>query len=77
MLLLERYNVRNVLMVGGNLAGETRVISIVIYESVETLNYDQAHALSAGLLVFSFSVLLCVYYSNRLLAPGLLPRGSR
>ena len=66
-----------VLMVGGNLAGETRVISIVIYESVETLNYDQAHALSAGLLVFSFSVLLCVYYSNRLLAPGLLPRGSR
>ena len=66
-----------VLMVGGNLAGETRVISIVIYESVETLNYDQAHALSAGLLVFSFCVLLCVYYSNRLLAPGLLPRGSR
>ena len=66
-----------VLMVGGNLAGETRVISIVIYESVETLNYGQAHALSAGLLVFSFSVLLCVYYSNRQLAPSLLPRRSR
>ena len=66
-----------VLMVGGNLAGETRVISIVIYESVETLNYGQAHALSAGLLVFSFSVLLCVYYSNRQLAPSLLPRSSR
>ena len=66
-----------VLMVGGNLAGETRVISIVIYESVETLNYGQAHALSAGLLVFSFSVLLCVYYSNRQLAPSLLPRISR
>ena len=66
-----------VLMVGGNLAGETRVISIVIYESVETLNYGQAHALSAGLLVFSFSVLLCVYYSNRQLAPSLLPRNSR
>ena len=54
-----------VLMVGGNLAGETRVISIAIYESVETLNYTEAHLLSAGLLVFSFSVLLCVYYFNR------------
>ena len=66
-----------VLMVGGNLAGETRVISIVIYESVETLNYGQAHMLSAGLLAFSFSVLLCVYYANRQLAPSLLPRSSR
>ena len=66
-----------VLMVGGNLAGETRVISIVIYESVETLNYGQAHMLSAGLLVFSFSILLCVYYANRQLAPSLLPRSSR
>ena len=66
-----------VLMVGANLAGETRVISIVIYESVETLNYSQAHALSAGLLAFSFSVLLCVYYSNRQLAPSLLPSRHR
>ena len=66
-----------VLMVGGNLAGETRVISIVIYESVETLNYGQAHMLSAGLLVFSLSILLCVYYANRQLAPSLLPRSSR
>ena len=66
-----------VLMVGGNLAGETRVISIVIYESVETLNYSQAHALSAGLLAFSFCVLLCVYYSNRQLAPSLLPSSHR
>lgn len=66
-----------VLMVGGNLAGETRVISIAIYESVETLNYDQAHMLSAGLLLFSFSVLLSVYYFNRQFATSLLPRGSR
>ena len=66
-----------VLMVGGNLAGETRVISVVIYESVETLNYGQAHMLSAGLLAFSFSVLLCVYYANRQLAPSLLPRSIR
>ena len=66
-----------VLMVGGNLAGETRVISIAIYESVETLNYSQAHTLSAGLLAFSFSVLLCVYYSNRQFAPSLLPSNHR
>lgn len=53
-----------VLMVGGNIPGETRVISIAIYEHVETLNYGEAHALSAGLLVFAFAVLIFVY-SNR------------
>jgi molybdate transport system permease protein len=50
-----------VLMVGGNIPGETRVISIAIYEHVETLNYAEAHLLSAGLLVFSFAVLFFVY----------------
>ena len=50
-----------VLMVGGNIPGETRVLSIAIYEHVETLNYAEAHALSAGLLVFSFVVLFVVY----------------
>jgi molybdate transport system permease protein len=54
-----------VLMVGGNIPGSTRVISIAIYEHVETLDYAQAHALSAGLLVFSFVVLLSVYILNR------------
>jgi len=54
-----------VLMVGGNIPGETRVISIAVYEQVETLNYVQAHQLSAGLLVFSFVVLLAVYLANR------------
>ena len=54
-----------VLMVGGNIPGETRVISIAIYEQVETLDYGAAHALSAILLVFSFSVLLLVYTLNR------------
>ena len=47
-----------VLMVGGNIPGVTRVISIEIYESVETLQYAQAHSLSAILLVISFGVLL-------------------
>ena len=54
-----------VLMVGGNIPGSTRVISIAIYEHVETLDYAQAHVLSAGLLVFSFVVLLSVYTLNR------------
>ncbi|MEM1433360.1 MAG: molybdate ABC transporter permease subunit [Pseudomonadota bacterium] len=50
-----------VLMVGGNLPGETRVLSIEIYEHVETLNYAAAHRLSAGMLVFSVAVLTAVY----------------
>ncbi len=54
-----------VLMVGGNIPGRTKVISIAIYEHVERINYSQAHALSAGLLVFSFLVLLFVYAVNR------------
>ncbi len=54
-----------VLMVGGNIPGQTRVISIAIYEQVEVLDYAQAHALSLILLVFSFTVLLAVYTLNR------------
>jgi molybdate transport system permease protein len=54
-----------VLMVGGNIPGSTRVVSIAIYEHVETLSYEQAHILSAGLLIFSFTVLLGVYIFNR------------
>ena len=54
-----------VLMVGGNIPGETRVISIAIYEHVETLNYGDAHSLSAGLIVFAFLVLMFVYTRRR------------
>ncbi len=54
-----------VLMVGGNIPGETKVISIAIYEHVETLRYAEAHQLSAGLLIFSFAVLFLVYAINR------------
>ena len=54
-----------VLMVGGNIPGKTRVISIAVYEKVETIDYAQAHILAAGLLVFSFAVLLAVYTLNR------------
>lgn len=54
-----------VLMVGGNIPGETRVISIAIYEHVETLNFGDAHLLSAGLLIFAFIMLLPVYILRR------------
>jgi molybdate transport system permease protein len=54
-----------VLMVGGNIPGSTKVISIAIYEHVETIDYPQAHILSASLLAFSFVVLLSVYTLNR------------
>ncbi|MEQ8208183.1 MAG: molybdate ABC transporter permease subunit [Woeseia sp.] len=53
-----------VLMVGGNIPGKTRLISIQIYEHVETLNYTDAHVLSAIMLLFSFVVLLFVYARN-------------
>jgi molybdate transport system permease protein len=56
-----------VLMVGGNIPGRTRVISIAIYEHVETLRYADAHALSALLMAFSFVVLAVVYTVNRTL----------
>ncbi len=54
-----------VLMVGGNIPGETRVISIAIYDHVEMLEYGTAHTLSAILLGFSLLVLLLVYSVNR------------
>src|SRR5690606_34532969 len=54
-----------VLMVGGNIPERTRVVSIAIYEHVEILDYAQAHVLSAGLVTFSFLVLLLVYGFNK------------
>lgn len=54
-----------VLMIGGNIPGETQVLSIAIYDHVESLQYDQAHWLSGILLLMSFSVLWFVYTYNR------------
>ncbi|MCC6202148.1 MAG: molybdate ABC transporter permease subunit [Gammaproteobacteria bacterium] len=54
-----------VLMVGGNIPGQTRVISIAVYEHVETMNYGEAHVLSVLLLCASFLMLLVVYALNR------------
>jgi len=49
-----------ILMIGGNIPGETKVLSIAIYDFVETLRWREAHILSAGMLVFSFAVILSV-----------------
>ena len=54
-----------VLMIGGNIPGETRVASIAIYDHVETLNYQAAHGLAGILLGISFVLLLFVYSCNR------------
>lgn len=54
-----------VLMIGGNIPEVTQVLSIVIYDHVEVLEYTQAHYYSIGLLIFSFCVLLITYAYNR------------
>jgi len=54
-----------ILMIGGNIPGETQVISVLIYEHVESLQYAQAHSLSAGMIIFSFIVLLILYGFNQ------------
>jgi molybdate transport system permease protein len=53
-----------VLMVGGNLPGKTRVISVEIFNRVEVLDYSSAHILAGGLLAFSFVALLVIYSLN-------------
>jgi len=54
-----------VLMIGGNIPGETRVLSIAIYDRVEQLDYATAHAYSAGLVLFSFAALAAVAWARR------------
>jgi molybdate transport system permease protein len=54
-----------VLMVGGSIPGQTRVLSTTVFDHVELMEYTQAHIISAGMLVFSFLVLLGVYIFNR------------
>jgi molybdate transport system permease protein len=54
-----------VLMIGGSIPGKTQVLSTVLFNHVEALEYGQAHLLSAFMLVFSFVVLLGVYLANR------------
>ena len=54
-----------VLMIGGGIPGKTEVLSVRIYQLVESLQYGEAHALAAGLLIFSFLVLLAMLLVDR------------
>ncbi|MEH6475535.1 MAG: molybdate ABC transporter permease subunit [Sneathiella sp.] len=54
-----------VLMIGGNIPGETKVLSVAIYDFVETLEWDKAHILAAGMLLFSFLVILIMSVTEK------------
>jgi molybdate transport system permease protein len=54
-----------VLMIGGNIPGETQVLSIAIYDRVEQFDYRTAQAYSLGLVAFSFAVLLALHWAHR------------
>ncbi|MBI3897274.1 MAG: molybdate ABC transporter permease subunit [Gammaproteobacteria bacterium] len=54
-----------VLMIGGAIPGQTKVLSVAIYDHVETLEYANAHTLAAGMVLFAFVVLLALYSINR------------
>ncbi|TPW09533.1 MAG: modB, partial [Halothiobacillaceae bacterium] len=54
-----------VLMIGGNIPGQTKVLSTAVYDHVEALEYSQAHELAAGLLIFSFVIMLLLYAVNQ------------
>ena len=63
-----------VLMIGGNIPGVTRVVSVQLYDHVEALDYGQAHWLSGALLLFSFVVLFSLYTFNRRASSSVGPR---
>jgi molybdate transport system permease protein len=54
-----------VLMIGGNIAGQTRVLSVAIFEHVEAAEFAEAHRLAAGMVVFALGVLVTLYVANR------------
>ena len=60
-----------ILMIGGNIPGETRVLSIAVYDYVETLQWTKAHILAGGLLAFSFLVILTMMLLDRRLGRRL------
>ncbi len=53
-----------VLMIGGNIAGRTRVLSVAVYDHVEALEFAAAHRLSAGMIAFALAVLVALYVLN-------------
>jgi molybdate transport system permease protein len=63
-----------VLMIGGNIPGATRVLSVALYGHVEALEYDRANVLAAGMVGFGFVVMLALYLLNGRLAAGGVPQ---
>ncbi|ALJ37489.1 molybdate ABC transporter permease subunit [Azospirillum brasilense] len=59
-----------VLMIGGNIPGQTKVLSVAIYDYVETLQWDEAHLLAGGMLVFSFTVILTMMMLEKRIGRG-------
>ncbi|MBP0048453.1 molybdate ABC transporter permease subunit [Marinobacterium sp. AK62] len=62
-----------VLMIGGNIPGETQVLSIILYDHVETLDYSRAHWLAGGMLAFSAAALLALYTAQRRKPAEVMP----
>jgi molybdate transport system permease protein len=54
-----------ILMIGGSIPGQTKVLSVAIYDHVEALEYDQAYILSGGMVLFAFVVLFLLYSLNQ------------
>ena len=54
-----------VLMIGGNIPGRTRVLSVAVYDHVEALDFAAAHRLAAGMVAFALAVLVLLYVLNR------------
>ena len=61
-----------VLMIGGNIPNRTKVLSVAIYDYVESMQWAQAHILAAGMLAFSFVVILSMMLlEKRIARPGI------
>jgi len=60
-----------VLMIGGNIPGETQVLSIALYDQVESLQFAEAHRLAGGLVLFSLALLFWLYRRDRQLLWGV------
>ncbi len=65
-----------VLMIGGNIPGETQVVSVQLYDHVEAVDYTQAHNLALFLLVFAFATLLVLYTFNRRGRLSVMPKAQ-
>jgi molybdate transport system permease protein len=61
-----------VLMIGGSIPGKTKVLSVALYDYVETLQWREAHIIAGGMVLFSFAVILSMRLFDRRIGPGRL-----